>query len=70
MQADGALDKKLAAWQAVEIARAEALAKMTQPVVPGVVMGGDGKAGTAADWLAIMGAKSARDLSLDMKSKE
>src|SRR3990167_328522 len=70
MQADGALDKKLAAWQAAEIARAEALARMTRPVVPGAVMGGDGKAGTAADWLAIMGAKSARDLSLDMKSKE
>lgn len=70
MQADGALDKKLEAWQAVEIARAEALAKMTQPVVPGVVMGGDGKTSSAADWLQIMGAKAARDLDLDMRPKE
>lgn len=70
MQADGALDKKLEAWKAVEIARAEALAKMTQPVVPGVVMGGDGKSATAADWLQIMGAKAARDLSLDLKAKD
>lgn len=70
MQADGALDKKLAAWQAVEIARANAMAQMKTPVVPGVVMGGDGKAGTAADWMAIMGAKAAKDLGLEMKPKE
>lgn len=70
MQADGALDRRLLSWEKVEIARAEALAKMTQPVVPSVIMGGnDGKVSTAADYLQIMGAKAAKDLGIETGAK-
>lgn len=69
MKADGALSQKIDAWKVVEIARAEALAKMQVSIVPSVVMGGNGKKGepfTAADWMSIMGVKAARDMNLDM----
>lgn len=66
--ADGALDKKLAAW--VEVAKANADALSRAPV-PGVVLGGIGKDGVGrgseiATFLDVLTAKSAKDLALDM----
>lgn len=69
MQADGALEKKLAAYVETQKFWADAMAKMTQPVVPGVVMSGDGKSGNGVtQMMEIMGAKAARDLQMDIKA--
>lgn len=72
MQADGALEKKLAAYVETQKVWAEAMAKMTQPVVPGVMLGGsEGKSGNGVtQMMEIMAAKAARDLQLDIKAKQ
>jgi hypothetical protein len=48
------------------------MARMTQPVVPGVSMGGaDGKGGNGVtQMMEIMAAKAARDLQLDLKASK
>lgn len=69
MQADGALDKKLAAWVDVNHAYAEAIAKYSGSWVPSVVMGGNGTgvAGSGAQQLIdLLSAKTAKDLAVDM----
>jgi hypothetical protein len=65
MAADGALEKKLAAYVEVQKAYAEVLGK--QPLVPQVVMGGSsGSAGSGQAFMDILQAKAARDLALDL----
>ncbi len=71
MQADGALSKKLEAWVEVQKAYADALSK-AQPgaLVPYLMMGGGNEksSGISADqWISLMAAKAARDISLDMR---
>lgn len=70
MQADGALEKKLAAYVETQKNWADAMARMTQPVVPGVSMGsGDGKGGNGVtQMMEILAAKAARDLQVDIKA--
>lgn len=65
MQADGALDKKLAAWVDVNKAYAAEIGK--QRWVPNVVMGGgDTKGGPGLDILQMYAVKAAKDLDLDL----
>lgn len=66
MQADGALDKKLAAWVTVNQAFAAEVGK--QRWVPDVVMGGDSKGGSPGlDIMQMYAIKTAKELSLDMQ---
>ena len=70
MEADGALDKKLAAYVEVHSWWADAFKGFQGKVVPDVVMGGDGagKSNAALDFLSIMGTRAARDLALDLSA--
>jgi hypothetical protein len=71
MQADGALEKKLAAYVDTQKVWADAMSKMSQPVVPGVMLGGDGKSGNGVtQMMEIMAAKAARDLQMDIKAQK
>lgn len=71
MSADGALDKKLAAYVDTQKMWAEAMSKMTQPLVPQIMTGAMGAAGNAAtQFMELIGLKSARDLALDMKAQK
>ena len=69
MQADGALEKKLAAWVETQHAWADAIAKYPGHWVPSVVMGGSsGGAGAgASELMQLLTAKTAKDLALDMQ---
>lgn len=71
MTADGALDKKLEAYKAVNMAYAEAIATYKGNWVPSVVMGNDGKAGSngASDLINMLNAKTAMDLGLNLDVK-
>jgi regulator of protease activity HflC (stomatin/prohibitin superfamily) len=72
IQADGALDKKLAALVAINEVWAQAAAKAP---VPGVVMGGSGGDGSTSrqseisQLMGVMAVKAARDLQIDMNVK-
>lgn len=66
MQADGALDKKLAAWVEVNKAFAEQVGK--QRWVPDVVMGGTGTSGPGLDVMELFALKTAKDLAVDYRS--
>lgn len=69
MSADGALDKKLETYAAIQQSWAEAFAKFQGSMVPSIQMGGAGGAnavGTAQQFMDLMTAKTARDLNLDM----
>lgn len=72
MQADGALEKKLAAYVETQKVWAEAMSKMNQPVVPGVMLGaGQGASGNGVtQMMEIMAAKAARDLQIDIKAQK
>lgn len=67
MVADGALEKKLAAWVEVNKAYADQLGK--QPLVPTVVMGGGGAANASAGmtFMDMLAVKTAQDLALSVK---
>jgi hypothetical protein len=71
MAADGALEKKLAAWVEAQKAYAEAIGKAG---VPHIVFGADGKGGGASSGVQqlidILSAKTAMDLDLNMKVKK
>ena len=73
MQANGALEQKLAAWTAVNKAYAEAIAAYRGNWVPQTVLGGTGNgtavAGGASDLIQLLTVKTARDLSLDMAAQ-
>jgi hypothetical protein len=69
MSADGALDKKLAAWLEAQKYWAEGFAKHEGQLVPTMQWGGNGagvggNAGT--QFMDLMSAKAARDLGLDL----
>ena len=70
MEADGALDKKLAAYTEVMGKFAEAYQNRTVSDVPTIVMGGDGKTGTGgqSDFMKMLEAKVAKDLAVDVKA--
>lgn len=71
MSADGALDKKLAAYVETQKNWSDAMSKMTQPIVPQIITGAAGMAGNAAtQFMELMGIKASRDLALDMKAKK
>ncbi len=70
MGADGALDKKLAAWVSVNQQYADAIKDYQGNWVPNIVMGSEGKTGGAnngaQDFIDLMMLKTAKDLSLDL----
>jgi hypothetical protein len=67
MNADGALEKKLEAYQAVSSMYADAIAKHAGPWVPSIVMGDGQKYQNGAQALVdLLTVKAAKDLSLDM----
>lgn len=70
MDADGALEKKLEAWVKVNTVYAEAIKGYSGSWVPNIVMGGGGSSmagGGATDLINLLMAKTATDLSLDLK---
>ena len=72
MNANGALDQKLAAYQAVNQAYAQAIADYKGNWVPSTVFGGNGgttsgtAGGGASQLIDLLTAKTAKDLSLDL----
>lgn len=67
MQANGALEEKLAAWKEVNKAYAEALGK--QQLVPDIQFNGNQGGTGATDLVQLLTAKTARDLGLELGSK-
>ena len=68
MQADGALNQKLEAW--VQINKVWAGAMAQNQMVPDVVIGADGKSSpTSTDFMQLMTAMSAKQLSVDVATK-
>ena len=71
MQADGALEKKLAAWTTAQEYWAKAFGEYQGNITPQWVSGAGGVQGNAAvNFMEIMGAKAARDLNLDLGNKK
>lgn len=68
MQANGALEQKLAAYVQVQGFWADAFSKFQGNLVPTYQSGG-GPATNATNWVELMGMKAMRDLSLDMNNK-
>lgn len=67
MRANGYLNEKLAAWQAVNEKYAAAMAQ--QPIVPSIVMGGgDKSSSSSADLVALLTANTARQIGLDLQA--
>lgn len=69
IKADGALDKKLAAYVEVQKAFAEAFSKAPVPSVNMAGNGNTGRGGEAQDFLSLLTVKAAKDLQLDMSVK-
>lgn len=65
LAADGALDKKLEAYKSINAAWADAYARQN---VPGVMMG-SGTRESAVGFMDILGAKAAKDLSVELEAK-
>lgn len=68
MAADGALDKKLAAYVETQKIWADAFAKHQSPLVPSVVMGGGGQGGgsnAATQFMEMLAVKAAKDLAVN-----
>jgi len=68
IQANGALEQKLAAYKEVQRYWADAFGKYQGNVVPQIQSGG-GNGNGALNFMELMGAKAARDLTLDLKNK-
>lgn len=68
IQANGALEQKLAAYKEVQRYWADAFGKYQGNVVPQIQSGGSNGNG-ALNFMELMGAKAARDLTLDLKNK-
>jgi hypothetical protein len=68
MAADGALDKKLDAYIKTQQYWADAFSKYQGSFVPQFQTGSSG-GGNALNFMEIMGAKAAKELSLDLKNK-
>ncbi len=69
MQADGALEQKLATWLKAQGYWADALSKYQGNIVPQIQTGAGASNNGAFDFMQIMGIKAARDLTLDLKVK-
>lgn len=72
MIADGALEKKIAAYITVQEAWAKAFGAYTGDITPTYMMGGSyapGNYNGAQNFMDLMTAKTARDLNIDMKNK-
>lgn len=71
IQANGALEQKLEAWVTVQGYWADAFGKYQGNVVPQYMTGSGNYApgNGAINFMEVMGAKAARDLTLDMKTK-
>lgn len=72
MNADGALEKKLAAWIEAQKVWADAVKGYQGNWVPGVQMGGGGEnpGGAAADLVNLLTAKTAREIGLDLSTQK
>lgn len=72
MSADGALEKKLAAWVEAQKLWADAVKGYQGNWVPGVQMGGnEGQpGGAAADLVNLLTAKTAREIGLDLSTQK
>jgi len=70
MSADGALEKKLEAYKAVQQMWADAFAKYQGNIVPTTQMGGGSSVNGATSFMELMTAKAARDLALDPNQKK
>lgn len=70
IQADGALNQKLATYERVQKNWADAFAAYTGNIVPQFQTGGGTGGNGALNFMEIMGAKAARDLSLDLSTKK
>lgn len=71
MQADGALEKKLATYEKVQGYWAEAFQNYQGSYVPSIVTGGNGSTNSnALNFMEIMGAKAAKDLNLELSNKK
>ena len=71
MQADGALEKKLETYKNVQQMWAEAFMHYKGDLVPQFVTGGGGHTGNGGlEFMEIMSAKAAKDLSLDLRTKQ
>lgn len=66
MQADGALDKKLAAWLKAEEYKWSAFGQFKGSLTPQVQTGG-GATTNGLNFMELMSAKAAKDLALDLK---
>ena len=72
MQANGALEQKLDAWVKAQTAWAEGLSKYHGAITPAVVtgVGGNGTASNGFEqFMSLLGAKTARDLALEINVK-
>lgn len=67
MAADGALDKKLAAWTSAQEFWANAFSNYKGNVVPQISTGGYNNTNAAVNFMEIMGIKAAKDLNLELK---
>jgi regulator of protease activity HflC (stomatin/prohibitin superfamily) len=68
MVANGALEQKLDAYVSVQRMWADAFSKYTGNITPQFVTGGSSASNGALNFMEIMSAKAAKDLSLDMKT--
>lgn len=65
--ADGALSQKLATYEKVQAMWAQAFANYKGALVPGVIMGGAGSSGNAANlFMDLLTAKTAKDLAVSV----
>lgn len=69
IQANGALEQKLAAYKEVQKYWADALKGYQGNIVPQIMSGGGHGGNGAVNFMEMMGAKAAKDLSLDLKNK-
>lgn len=69
MSADGALEKKLAAYVETQKLWADAMSKMTQPIVPQIQTSGAAGSNAATNFMEMMSMKAMRDMAVDVKAK-
>ena len=69
MQANGALEQKLAAYKEVQKYWSDAFSKYQGALVPSIVTGGSGTNSNGLNFMEILTMKAAKDLSLNMKNE-
>lgn len=70
MNADGALEKKLEAYESVQRVWADAFAKYQGDLVPQIQTGGGSGNNAGLDFMNLMSMQAAKDLGLEMRVKE